>query len=210
MPHPPFNAETRRRRESCRRLHRTARFRPSDDREPLGRDTDPNARIRHGVPTQRLALSERKPRYFSSSFNCWEERTSPSHERKEKQNRRATGTSAGEKRSGDERLRSEFASFSPATGDRPIAGRSALNKWFLLAGSAIASLCGRVGGWPSCLCVFVVATWVGGWICVICVICVICGHFGWGEASPQLCASAFFSLCPLCVSVPLWFFFCRR
>ena len=45
---------------------------------------------------------------------------------------------------------------------------------------AIASLCGRMGGWSSCLCVFVFATEAGGsgfadkrlhrdkWICVIC------------------------------------------
>ena len=36
----------------------------------------------------------------------------------ERQNRRAKGTSAGEKRCDDERSRSELARFSPATGDR--------------------------------------------------------------------------------------------
>jgi len=35
----------------------------------------------------------------------------------ERQNRRASSASSGEKRSDDERLRSEIASFSPATGD---------------------------------------------------------------------------------------------
>jgi len=35
----------------------------------------------------------------------------------ERQNRRARGTSAGEKTGGDERLRSELTGFSPATGD---------------------------------------------------------------------------------------------
>jgi hypothetical protein len=38
-------------------------------------------------------------------------------EEEERQNRRAKGTSAGEQRGGDERLGSEPASFSPATGD---------------------------------------------------------------------------------------------
>jgi len=42
---------------------------------------------------------------------------SQSKRRKERQNLRAFGTSAGEKRGGDERLHSELASFSPATGD---------------------------------------------------------------------------------------------
>jgi hypothetical protein len=45
-----------------------ARFRPSKDgRGPLGRDTGANASVRPGVPTQRLALKERKPRHLCAS-----------------------------------------------------------------------------------------------------------------------------------------------
>jgi hypothetical protein len=48
--------------------------------------------------------------------------------KQERQNRRAKGTSAGEKRSDDESSLSEFASFSPAAGDHSIACRSAAKK----------------------------------------------------------------------------------
>ena len=119
--HPPNKrggAETQRRRESYRRLHCTARSRPSGDgRVPLGRDTDPNASVRHGVPTQRPALAKRRPRHFSSSLNGWEGHVLHYNNTEERQNRRANGASAGEKRGDDKRSRSELASFSPATGD---------------------------------------------------------------------------------------------
>ena len=107
----------------------------------------------------------------------------------ERQNRRASSAPAGEKRCDDERSRSEFASFSLATGDRPIVCCSAVKKRDHLSGSAFASLFGRVrlrrstampgqvGGWPSCLCVFVVVTWTDG----------------------RFCDAAFSSLCSLCL-----------
>ena len=117
--HPLLNAETQRRRESCRRFHRTARFRPSGGgREPLGRNTGPNVNVRHGVPIQRPAFGERRPRHFSSSFTRWEGCTSPTtRKRKERQNRRAQGTSAVEKTDSDGCLRPESSVFSTATGD---------------------------------------------------------------------------------------------
>jgi len=65
------------------------------------------------------ALEERRSRHSSSSFNrCEGLAPAPKYEREERQNRRAPGTSAGEKRCDDKRSRSEIASFSPATGDR--------------------------------------------------------------------------------------------
>jgi len=63
------------------------------------------------------ALEERRPRHLSSSFNGWKAHTPHYNNTEERQNRRAPGTSAGEKRCDDKRSRSEFASFSPATGD---------------------------------------------------------------------------------------------
>jgi len=69
-----------------------------------------------------------------------------------RQNRRSNGTSAGEKADCDERSRSEQTSFSPATGDQPIACRSAANQRDRISGSASASLR---------LCVF--AGWADGW-----------------------------------------------
>ena len=64
------------------------------------------------------ALEERKPRHLSSSFNRWEGCTSPTtRKRKERQNRRAQGTSAVEKTDSDGCLRPESSVFSTATGD---------------------------------------------------------------------------------------------
>ena len=59
----------------------------------------------------------------------------------ERQKRHAKGVSAGEKRGGDERLGSEPASFSPETGDHPIACRSAANKRKHLTSSATTPWC---------------------------------------------------------------------
>ena len=126
-------AEPQSRRVDLVRFLYVAMSRPSDGREPLSRDTAPNTSVRHGVPTQRLAFLERKPRHFSSSFNRWEGHApSPTHEREERQNRRATGTSA--------------------TGDFLIACRSAGIPRSQLTSSAMASLhlcvfAGRVEGW---------------------------------------------------------------
>jgi hypothetical protein len=193
-PDPPLSqrrgAETQRRRESCRRLHRTARFRPSGDgREPLGRTTAPNTSVRHGGPAQRPALRERRPRRFSFPFNSWEMYTSLPIREEARQNRRAKGASASEKRSGDERSRSELASFSPATGDHPIACRSAVNPRDRLSCSASTSLrlcvfAGRAGGWALRSLRFY---GMGGWIWVH--LCDLWANLG-GWAALRLCGSA--------------------
>ena len=98
---------------------------------------------------------------------------------KERQNRRAFGTAAGEKRCDDERSHSEFASFSPATSDfeSPVV----LPERY---GSALPTQ-------PPLLCVFApLRYWVGRGICAhlrylrflrangSVFICVICGRFG--------------------------------
>jgi len=203
--HPPTQkrrgAEPQRRRESCWRLHRTARFQPPTDctrchlnpedvqeQAPMsetpwssfdgqgttgsGNRFESKLSCRFPDPVV-YALAERRSRHFSSSSNCWEGHALlPNNEREERQNRRATGASVGEKTGSDGCLHPERSGFSPATGDRPIACRSAVNKRNHLTGSVIAPL--------------------------------------------RLCASAraegraalrFFSVIPLCVSVPLWF--CR-
>ena len=130
-PHPRHNHEdtktqrkhkarppTQKRREDLTGFLRVARFQPSDGREPLGRDTAPNTSVHLGVPAQRLALIERKPRHLSFLFSSDGVHASPTpYEGKERQNRRAFGTAAGVKRCDDERSRSRFASFSPAAGD---------------------------------------------------------------------------------------------
>ena len=177
------DAEAQRRRESRRRLHRVARSRPSNDgRVPLGRDTDSNVNVRHGVPTQRPALSKRRPRRFSSPFNSGERHLPHHNNTEERQNRRATGASAGEKTDSDGCLHPESSGFSPATGDLLIACRSAGNKRNHLSSSATTSLR---------LCAFApLRSFSDGWVAL------------------RLCGSAalrFFSVVPLCVSVPLWF-----
>ena len=147
--HPPTlqrgGAEAQRRREDLTQLFRVARFRPSDGRKPLGRDTAPNTSVHLGVPAQRLALEKRKPRHLSSSFNSWE-RFVP------RQNRRAPGTSAGEKAGCDERSRSEQTGFSPTTGDHQIACRSTVKRRHRVSRSTTAPLrlcvfAGRADGW---------------------------------------------------------------
>lgn len=111
------NAKAQRRREALAGFLCVARPRPSDDgREPLGRATVPNTSVRHGVPAQRPALRERRPRRFSSPFNSWKGPLLP-YRKEERQNRRAEGTAAGEKAGCDERSRSEQTDFSPGTGD---------------------------------------------------------------------------------------------
>jgi len=133
-------AETQSRRGKLTRFFCVARFRPSDGRKPLGRESDTKARFRSGFPTQRPALEKRTPRHLSSPFNRWERHApSPNNEKEEKQNRRASGTSADEKPVNDECLPSEVAGFSSVTGD-PIACRSPATKRKLATGSVIAPL----------------------------------------------------------------------
>ena len=177
--HPPIlsNAKTQRRKGACARLPYVARSRPFDDgREPLGRATALNASVRYGVPAQRPALCERRPRLFFPLFVGWEEPVLLSYRKKERQTRRAAGAPAGEKRGGNERLRSEQAGFSPATGDRPIVCRSAVNKRNHFSGLATASLR---------LCVFAPLRFLR-WGDGSALICVICGFFGCAGGSAPL------------------------
>jgi hypothetical protein len=153
---PKKNAEAQRRRgaegvsrnSSVRRGARSSK----DVRAPLGRKPAPKTSFRTGFPTQRLALQKRKPRHISSLFNRWE-RHAPSliNKGEERQNRRALGTSAGEKTGDDGCLYPESSGFSPAAGDS-IACRSAAKKRDRVSCSATA---------PLRLCVF--AGWRGGW-----------------------------------------------
>jgi hypothetical protein len=186
-------AETQRRRGDLTGFLRVARFRPSDGRKPLGRDTAPNTSVHLGVPAQQLALIKRKPRHFSSSFNSWELHISPTHKREERQNRRAPGTAAGGKSDIDESLLSEVAGFSPVTGDLPIVCRSAANQRDRLSDPASTSLRSL-----RSLRFYGVDGWIWFYLCNL-----------WANpdewAALRLRGSAplrFF----LCVSVPLWFF----
>ena len=187
-------AETQRRRENCWRLHRTARSRPSEDgRGLLGRDTDPNTSVRLGVPTQQPALFERRPRHLSSPFSGWKARALHYNNTEERQNRHAEGATAGEKPGGDERSRSELASFSPATGDRPIACRSAVNPRHHHPSSATASLRSLrfygMGGW---IWVYLCDLWaiLGGWAALR-----LCGsaplRFSWCSPLVSWCLGGF-------------------
>ena len=153
--------------------------RPSEDgRAPLSRESAPRTSSRLGFPTQRLALTERKPRHSSSSFSSWEGHTSsPNNEREKRQNRRANGTSAGEKAGCNERSRSEQTDSSPATGDflSPVVLPGRCGDTFQ---AQHHSLCASAA--LRCL------LWAGGWICVYLRylrfkraggrICVICGQ----------------------------------
>jgi len=110
------------------------------------------------------ALEERRPRHLPSLFIGWERHApSPEYEKEERQNRRASGTSAGEKTGCDERSCSEQTGFSPATGDSrspvilpPISETTFQAQHPPLCGG------GTVGGLrvfvPSCL----RRGWVGG------------------------------------------------
>ncbi len=134
-------AEAQRRRESCQRLHRTARSRPSDDgRSPLGQETAPKTSFRSDFLAQRPVLCERRPRRFSFLFNSWEKYTSLPVREKVRQNRRASGASTGEKTESDGCSHPERTGFLPVTGDHSIAGRSAVNKRDHISHSAFAPL----------------------------------------------------------------------
>jgi hypothetical protein len=168
---PPPALSTQRRGGGDTDILCVARSRPSDGRGPLGRESASKTSFRTGFSTQRLALSERKPRHLSSFFVRWDGDALPlpTNEREKRQNRRAPGTSAGEKPDDNESSLSGAAGFSPATGDS-IASRSAGNQRHRISCSAII---------PLRLCVFAFL-WVGGsgfaakqlrrdkWICVIC------------------------------------------
>jgi hypothetical protein len=162
--HPPAQkrrgAETQRRRESCRRLHRMARSRPSnggmyrltssgetswppnDGHGTTGSGNRVESKLSCWFPDPvACALEERRSRHLSFLFSSDGTHASPTpYVGEERQNRRASGTSDGEKVGWGERLRSEQTAFSPATGDHPIACRSAVNQRDRISGSATASL----------------------------------------------------------------------
>jgi len=160
-PPPPLNAETRSRRGAEKpSLSSFVRRGP-------GRPMTAGY-CRAGQPLQERALgpvarpgslrsrrAQASPLLFfilESDRACYQ-----SNNMKERQNRRAKGTSAGEKRGSDERLRSGLASFSPATGDSrsPVVlpgrcGDTFQAQHHSLCASAPLRLCvfffGRVGG----------------------------------------------------------------
>ena len=202
-PTQPFlNAETRRRRGAERVTRDSTTQRGPGHRRTTTRDrwAGPPLRSRAIVAVVRpsgLRSAERRPRHFSPLFNDWEGHTSFPGRREARRNRRASSASAGGKHGDDGRLRPELTCFSPAVGDRQIAGCSVVKLWHCCITSAgtSASICvicgflrGRVGG----LRVFVSS-------------CLRRGRMG-GSATPRLCV--LFSVFLLCVSVPLWFFRC--
>jgi hypothetical protein len=151
-----------------------ARFRPSDGnahRLTLSGETPWPSGNGHGTtgPGNRFesklscrfpdpvacALEERRSRHLSFPFSSDGMHASPtSYIGEERQNRRASGTSAGEKAGCDERSRLKQTAFSPATGDLLIACRSTVKRRHRLSRSAtaplrlcaFASLRYRVGG----------------------------------------------------------------
>jgi len=135
-----------------------------------------------------LRSEDRRSRHFSPSLDGWEGRASFPDRREARRNRRALRASAGGKPGCDERSRSEQTGFSPAVGDRQIAGCSTVNPRHCRITSArtsasICVICGflaRVGGLRA----FVSSCLQRG----------------------RLCVSAFLpSVFLLCVSVSLWF-----
>jgi hypothetical protein len=140
------DAEAQRRREALARFLCVARFRPSDGgvfrltssgetpwpsdghgTTGSGNRLESELSCRFPDPVV-CALEERRSRLLFSPFNGWEGHA-PHNNTKERQNRRAKGTSAGEKTGGDGCSHPELAGFSPATGDHqspvvlpPISG----------------------------------------------------------------------------------------
>ena len=141
--------------------------RPSNGREPLGMESDTKTRFRRGFHPQRPAHSESAGLATSLLHSIDGRDTPPFNTKKEeRQNRRASGTAAGEKTVSEESSLSEAAGFSPVTGDS-IACHSVGKKRIRVSCSAIAPLrlCvfaplryfGRAGGLresfvSSCLC----------------------------------------------------------
>jgi hypothetical protein len=117
----------------------------------------------------------------------------------ERQNRRAKGTSAGEKRCDDERSRSELARFSPATGDRGspvvlpvIISIARQARQCSLCVSASLRLCVLFsGGRPSCLC----GCDVGGRVRPM-FFAVLTKKAEKSEANRLICLSAFYFVVP--------------
>jgi hypothetical protein len=102
------------------------------------------------------ALEERRPRHSSAPVGEWTASPLPKR-RGARRNRRAPGVSPGRKHGCGERSRSEQTRFSPAGGDRQIAGCSAVNRRHrrhpspLRLSVSICVICGQ--------------SWMAGWIC---------------------------------------------
>jgi hypothetical protein len=180
-PDPPHSqrrdAETQRRRGALAGFLCVARSRPSDDgRESLGQETAPKTSLRSNFLAQRPALSEHRPRHFSSSFNSWETYTTLPNREEARHNLGATGRSAVEKTDNYGCLHPEWRDFSTATGDHSIACRSAVKKRDRLSDSVTNSLR---------LCVFAPLRFLR-WGDGSALICVICGFFGCAGGSAPL------------------------
>jgi len=114
-------------------------------------------RNHHSTPfDETCALEERRSRHFSLLFNGWERHAPPpNYEKEEWQNRRAPGTSAGEKTGCEQRSRSEQTVFSPVTGDprSPVVlptrnGITFQAQWPpLCVGRYVVGLCVFVSSW---------------------------------------------------------------
>jgi hypothetical protein len=117
--HPPilFNAKTPRRKDA--KATRPPSYRRGTEAQ---RRRGANTSFLCIARSRQPALFERRPRYLSSLSDSWE----PAHHNV-RQNRRASGTSVGERRGEDGCSRPEATLFSPATGDRTIAWCSAVN-----------------------------------------------------------------------------------
>jgi len=111
------------------------------------------------------ALAERRSRHFFSPSNRREGHAPLPTNTEERQNRRATGTSAGEKWGVDGRSRPEAALFSPATGDHqsPVVLPPRSGTAFQAQRPPL-----RVGGRAGGLRVFVPSWLRRGWLCVLC------------------------------------------
>jgi len=131
-----FNAETQRRKgaEAQRRrgAKRSVEARTSGEnpaahgaREPVGRGAAPNASVRSSASPHRPALSE-SAGLASHSFLKWDGTQTIAFENiNPRRNLRAASAQAGGKPDRDEHWYSKRSGFSPAAGDREIAGVSA-------------------------------------------------------------------------------------
>jgi hypothetical protein len=182
--HPPLNAEARRRRgvESPREF--TAWRGPGRRTTARDRCAGLSFRSQAIVAVARhsgLRSKDRRPRHSSSPIVGWKVPPLPNR-RERRRNRRAPSAAAGGAFVRDKRSRVERTNGPPAVRDRQIVDGSAVNLRHCLTTPATN---------PSCLRVFVFATWVSN------------------SAPLRLCVSAFLpSVFLLCVSVSLWFSRC--
>jgi len=129
---------------------RAARFRPSNDgREPLGRDTGPNASVRHRVPTQQPVPFEHRPRHISSSFRNWiEPATNPTKRKRGRTDALRARRPLRSDATTYARVRSWGISHRrQAIPNRLSFCREDAQPPFKLSSPLSASLRGRLGGW---------------------------------------------------------------